>query len=335
MRSFMSDFSERITGKCRAMPGAAVSWRGKRIDVPLPSEREEQAGSLTMIFPGGPILFNLIDIRSQEIPDQIADPGSSGRLLKVNYCAQGRCELRLCNGGCTFLTAGEISVDAGQALNSFYYPTGEYRGFEIAVSLDDLPAEYSALGETLSSPEKIYDRCKPLHYPWIRSAEEPVIRMYDTFRLYVNEYDNPEMVLLLCLELIALLSQMDYSPAAIRRTYCTASQVEIAKRTKEMILSDLSVRLTAKEFAKRFGVSETSLKNYFRNVYGCGYAEYQLSARMKEAAKLLKNTESKASDIGQAVGFASQAKFGAAFKQYFGITPLEYRRRCRLGELRN
>ena len=73
----MSDFSERITGKCRAMPGAAVSWRGKRIDVPLPSEREEQAGSLTMIFPGGPILVNLIDIRSQEIPDQIADPGSS------------------------------------------------------------------------------------------------------------------------------------------------------------------------------------------------------------------------------------------------------------------
>jgi len=43
--------------------------------------------------------------------------------------------------------------------------------------------------------------------------------------------------------------------------------------------------------------------------------------------------ESKASDIGQAVGFASQAKFGAAFKGYFGITPLEYRRRCRLGEI--
>jgi len=30
------------------------------------------------------------------------------------------------------------------------------------------------------------------------------------------------------------------------------------------------------------------------------------------------------------VGVATQAKFGAAFKECFGITPLEFRRRMRL-----
>ena len=51
---------------------------------------------------------------------------------------------------------------------------------------------------------------------------------------------------------------------------------------------------------------------------------------MKKAARLLEDTEDKVSEIGQAVGFATQAKFGAAFKECFGITPLEFRRRMRL-----
>lgn len=117
------------------------------------------------------------------------------------------------------------------------------------------------------------------------------------------------------------------------KTYCTASQVEIAKKTMKIIMSDLSVRFTARDLAKDFGISETSLKNYFRSVYGCGYAEHQQIARMKKAARLLEDTEDKVSEIGQAVGFATQAKFGAAFKECFGVTPLEYRRRSRLGEL--
>ncbi len=35
-------------------------------------------------------------------------------------------------------------------------------------------------------------------------------------------------------------------------------------------------------------------------------------------------------DIGQAVGYSTQAKFGAAFMENFGVTPLEYRRKNRL-----
>ena len=335
-KCFETSIKENILKEYRKISGAGLHWDRKRIDIPLPAEREEANGRLTMIFPGGPILLNLIDIRTREIAENIADPEKSKnvyRVLKINYCITGRCELRLRSGECTYLTAGEIAVDAGQTLSTFYYPTGEYRGFEIAVYLDFLPREYSVFGECFSSPEGIYDLCSELERPWIRNAAEPVNGMYERLRIYIDEYDNPELVLLICLEAFSLLSQMDFSKASIRRTYCTASQVEIAKSTRNMIVSDLSVRYTARELAKNFGISETSLKNYFRSVYGCGYAEYQQMIRMENAARLLEETEDKVADIGQAVGFATQAKFGAAFKEYFGVTPLEYRRRSRLGEL--
>ncbi len=185
---------------------------------------------------GKQILLNLIDIRTREIAENIADPEKSKnvyRVLKINYCIAGRCELRLRSGECTYLTAGEIAVDAGQTLSTFYYPTGEYRGFEIAVYLDFLPREYSVFGECFSSPEGIYDLCSELERPWIRNAAEPVNGMYERLRIYIDEYDNPELVLLICLEAFSLLSQMDFSKASIRRTYCTVSQVEIAKSTRD------------------------------------------------------------------------------------------------------
>ena len=109
--------------------------------------------------------------------------------------------------------------------------------------------------------------------------------------------------------------------------------MEIAKKTKDILISDLTIRYTARELARRFGVSETSLKNYFRSVYGCGYAEYQQTIRMQKSAELLGTTDEKIADIASAVGFATQAKFGAAFKECYGMTPLEYRRQCRLQNL--
>ncbi len=320
-----------IIREYKKLPGASISQDGKRIDISLPSETDNSPGKLTMVFPGGPMLLNLIDIRSHEIPEAVANPGESERVLKINYCATGRCELRLESGECTYLTAGELAVDAGQALNTFYYPTSEYRGVEVIVSLADPIDGYGILGEVLSSPEEIYKICEDLEYPWICIAGETINQIYNAFRLYTEQYDNSELVLIKCLELIALLSKMDYSQDNIRRTYCTSSQAEIAKRTEEIIMSDLAVRHTAKKLAAEFGISETSLKNYFRNVYGCGYAQYQQAARMKEAAMLLEETDRKISDIGQSVGYATQAKFGAAFKGYYSVTPMEYRRRHRLG----
>ena len=97
----------------------------------------------------------------------------------------------------------------------------------------------------------------------------------------------------------------------------------------DKISNNLDIRYTAKELAVEFGVSETSLKTYFRGVYGCGYAEFQQILRLKNAANLLAQTDKKVIDIALSVGYKSQPKFGAAFKERYKVSPLEYRRRCK------
>lgn len=301
-----------------------------RIELSLPSNVGKEAGKLVTVFLGeGNTLFNLIEIHSTEIPEYIANPIKKAKELKINYCAAGRCELQLKSGECTYLAAGEIAIDTGQAKNSFYYPGGEYLGYEVIVYMGE-EMEFSE--DVLPASIFLYKCFEGKTRPWIRTAGRFLSGFYDTFKYYTEEKLGNELISLKCVELLTYLTKLDFEQVNIRRTYYTVSQTEIAKRVKELICSDLSIRYSAKDLAEKFGVSETSLKNYFRSVYGCGYAEFQQNVRMEKAAELLKETEQKIADIGLTVGFVTQAKFGAAFKACFGLTPLEYRRQHRLSE---
>lgn len=115
-----------------------------------------------------------------------------------------------------------------------------------------------------------------------------------------------------------------------RLTYYTRVQVEMAKRIEEILLDGLSRQHTAREFAALFSVSESSVKNYFRGVYGQSIAQYLTSRRMRRAAQQLTDTALPIIDIAGQAGYENQSKFSAAFRWHFGLTPREYRREKKL-----
>ena len=114
--------------------------------------------------------------------------------------------------------------------------------------------------------------------------------------------------------------------------YYTRSQVAMAKQIEAIITSDLSQPHTVREFAERFSVSESSVKNYFHGVYGQSIAQYMTGQRMLLAAKLLAQTKLSVIDVAARVGYLNQSKFSAAFRLAYACTPLEYRRSQRLSE---
>lgn len=87
-----------------------------------------------------------------------------------------------------------------------------------------------------------------------------------------------------------------------------------------------------REFAERFSVSESSVKNYFHGVYGQSIAQYMTGQRMLLAAKLLAQTKLSVIDMAARVRYLNQSKFSAAFRPAYACTPLEYRRSQRLSE---
>ena len=108
--------------------------------------------------------------------------------------------------------------------------------------------------------------------------------------------------------------------------YFTRSQIAIVKDAEALILSDLSKRITAKELADRFGVSESSFKFYVKGILGESYLSYFRKKRMEKAAELLESTTMKVIEVANAVGYENQGKFAKVFAETYGVPPLEFRR---------
>lgn len=75
-------------------------------------------------------------------------------------------------------------------------------------------------------------------------------------------------------------------------------------------------------------ISPTTLKTYFKGIYGTSIASYIKEYRIKNAAISLRQTKMSIADVALSVGYESQSKFAGAFKKVMGISPLEYRKKC-------
>jgi AraC-like DNA-binding protein len=73
-------------------------------------------------------------------------------------------------------------------------------------------------------------------------------------------------------------------------------------------------------------MNPTTLKNLYKKVYGMPVAAHMKEHRMKKAAILLKETNDSIASIAGQVGYESQSKFSAAFKEYYNVTPNNYRK---------
>ena len=105
-----------------------------------------------------------------------------------------------------------------------------------------------------------------------------------------------------------------------------ASQEEIIRRVHNDLTADLSRRVTIEALSKKYLMNATTLKRVFKEVYGETIAAHIKKHRMEAAAALLRKTDDDIASIAQAVGYESQSRFSAAFREFFGALPSEYRR---------
>ena len=92
------------------------------------------------------------------------------------------------------------------------------------------------------------------------------------------------------------------------------------------LTQNLDTRVTIEELSRQYLMNPTTLKAVFKSVYGASLAAHMKEHRMGKAAQLLRETDDSVAEIARSVGYESQSKFTAAFKEYFGLLPKEYRR---------
>ena len=104
------------------------------------------------------------------------------------------------------------------------------------------------------------------------------------------------------------------------------SSMQTVHMVHDYLVSHLNERITIDELSKKFLINPTTLKQAFKDEYGTSIAAHTKSHRMEKAAELLVRTKDSVADIAKSVGFESQSKFTCAFKEAYGILPVNYRK---------
>lgn len=87
--------------------------------------------------------------------------------------------------------------------------------------------------------------------------------------------------------------------------------------------------VTLAAVARRFGLSPYYLSRAFRRETGFTFTEYVSAVRLKEAQRLLRETDARVVDIAALVGYRNLSHFGRAFRRFAGCSPLQYRKSYR------
>jgi AraC-like DNA-binding protein len=90
------------------------------------------------------------------------------------------------------------------------------------------------------------------------------------------------------------------------------------------LLTDLSTPPVLRTLAQQAAMSETKLKQLFKQTFGSSVYTYYQQARMKEAAFLLKQGQHSVAEVGYELGFSNLSHFSRLFEKHYGLNPKRY-----------
>jgi AraC-like DNA-binding protein len=159
--------------------------------------------------------------------------------------------------------------------------------------------------ETPISPEMIRTGSEMLNPSLPESLERPY------YKLKCEE--------LLCY-IVAMLVQREEVPASAMHI----DDIKAVYAVKLQLQSSLHVPPNIATLALEAGMSEPKLRKLFKQTFGKGVFEYYQSARMQEAARLLKEKRLLVSEVGYRLGFTNLSHFSREFEKYMGMKPKKY-----------
>ena len=118
--------------------------------------------------------------------------------------------------------------------------------------------------------------------------------------------------------LLRELATRDSAPA--RRLH--PADVERIYQVRTALLASLSTPPSLAGLAQAAGLSETKLKQLFRQVFGASPYTYYQTARMEEARQQL--LHGSVAEVGYQLGFTNLSHFARLFEKHHGLTPKKY-----------
>jgi AraC-like DNA-binding protein len=269
------------------------------------------------------IIIAFMDINIDNIDNVFFEDKLPSRLLQINHCAKGRYSYAVGDDRIVYFGKGDLCVsiyDLTKTISDF--PLGYYEGLEIFIDVDAANKHIKGLISDFDLIELYESLEKSNGYRLLR-ANEKIDHVIG--ELYcVDDRIKMPYFRLKCLELLLFVSIA--SETKTESLSLSKKQVDVIENVKNDLINDLESKITIDELANRYGISKTTLKNCFKEVYGKPIFKWRKEYRLDYSCRLIEEGQLNISEISKKVGYSSPSKFSQAFKEYVGCTPSEYKK---------
>ena len=272
------------------------------------------------LFPGIEASYNVF------LASQIAfHHDASTSMLELFHCRSGRVGWNMRGGTAIYLGAGDMTAHSTVccADSDMMFPLGYIEGISFSVDLQCLATNCPAIVEEAGvDPAKLQSKfCTDK--PVAISACPELDRIFASLYSVRSEIFSPYLKLKVQ-ELLIYLN--NFQPNRKVLTQYFSQQTELIKEIHQLLTEHLNQRFTIEDLSKRYLINTSTLKEVFKAVYGLPIASYMKEYRVRQAMKLLRETNITIADIAAQVGYETQGKFSNAFKDVTQMLPSEYRK---------
>ena len=250
---------------------------------------------------------------------------ASDSVLEVYYCRSGRVGWNMRGGTAVYLGAGDVTVHsmACCADSAMMFPLTYSEGISVSVDLEKLPAVCPEIlrgaGVQADRLQERFCAGKPSAIPACPGLEHifnPLFSAEVSLRLPLLKLKVPELLIYLS----------SLKPGKKELTQYFSQQTELIKEIHRQLTEHLDQRFTIEDLSRRYLINTSTLKAVFKAVYGLPIATYMKEYRVRQAMKLLRETDATIAEIAAQVGYETQGKFSKAFKDVVQVLPTEYRK---------
>lgn len=269
------------------------------------------------------IIIAFMDININNIDNVFFEEKLSSRLLEINHCAEGRYSYAVDDDKIVYFGKGDLCIniyDLTKTISDF--PLGYYKGLEIFIDVDVANEHIKELIPDFDLIEMYESLEKSNGYRLLR-ANEKIDHVIG--ELYcVDERIKEPYFKLKCLELLLFVSIAGES--RVESFSLSKNQIDMMESVKNDLTNDLKSKITIDDLAAKYGVSKTTLKSCFKEVYGKPIFKWRKEYKLDYACQLIDEGQLSISEISKKVGYSSPSKFSQAFRKHVGCAPSQYRK---------
>lgn len=224
-----------------------------------------------------------------------------------------------------YLGKGDLSIHVSDPRQKVHFPLAHYHGIAVCIFIEEVSTILPMLERFGVNLPVVLEKFCGKNSFYVERADHTIQHIFS--ELYtIPAVIQETYIKIKILELLLFLSAMECSDYGNRELYIPKKEIEKIESIRSYMIGHMDQPITLRELAQRFSISETTLKSYFKDIYGMPIYTYLRTYRLQKAAWLLRNTQDPITGIALSVGYSNASKFSSAFKSQIGVSPKAYRK---------